>query len=430
LGIKPLYYGYSSTNDLLFGSEIKCFSQISSCSTISYLRPGHIYQASPSSTTCYPYYSLPPFSLSTEPPYDFGEIIRKNFLETVASHLPPNCKLQRFDPRFEHDSNQQQGCEEPKRVAVLLSGGVDSSSVLAALTILCESNYVEAFTFSTDPSSPSSDLISAQLVCAHLGVTHHTIVSPTEAELGRIYLEEGVKMVESYEPVLVRNAVSYNVVCRAVRAAGYKVCFTGEGADEIFGGYDYYKQIQQEEQREAAIYQSLSELYLSYLHMADRASMQTMLEIRVPFVDSRFVDFCCSLPTTCRIGEGSPPNSIQEGSEELKDKIGLRLAFSDILPKSITERKKVGMTEGAGFGQNRPTIGVYAKAVQSYYEEHPAALLEDKQVCLQHAEQCKLNLEDLEEVYNFSIYKKLGYCKLDCYSSRLQLNTPLISTRN
>jgi asparagine synthase (glutamine-hydrolysing) len=279
------------------------------------------------------YYALPSFN------QDFGDFptpeqirdMRQMFLDTVESHLP----------------------RAPQKVAVLLSGGVDSSSVLAAAVLLRGAEngkyqflfqqssivsqlffgetpnlfLVEAFTF-TD-SENSEDFKSATLLCKHLKVKH-TVAMPSREELQQIYLNFGVKMTESYEPVLVRNCVSYHAVCRYVRAAGYKVCLTGEGADELFGGYDYFRQVADFRKRDALLHKVLGELHLSYLQMADRASMYTSLEIRVPFVDRRFVDYCCGLPSACRIDSGNE-----------KNKILLREILTDVLPAEISKRPKV-----------------------------------------------------------------------------------------
>ena len=104
-------------------------------------------------------------------------------------------------------------------------------------------------------------------------------------ELQKYYLESGVNLIESFEPALVRNAVLYHFLAKAVRQAGFKHCLSGEGADEIFGGYDYLRALPSS-YRDAAIEKSLHELWRTYLQMADRAAMGARLEVRVPYMDT------------------------------------------------------------------------------------------------------------------------------------------------
>jgi hypothetical protein len=84
------------------------------------------------------------------------------------------------------------------------------------------------------------------------------------------------------------------------------------------------------------------------------------------------------------------------------------------------------MTEGAGFGKNIPTVGVYAQAIAEFYETHPEKLDEDRLVCYELGSAAKLDVSDLEEVFLFSAYARLGYCKFSNFTRRTQLNTGLV----
>jgi len=274
---------------------------------------------------------------------------------------------------------------------------------------------VEAYTFA-EPGESSADLDAARIVCTHLGVKH-IVVSPTRQQLQQFYLQNGVYMVESFEPVLVRNATSYHFVCKAVHENGHKVCLTGEGADEDFGGYDYFKQISDQRTRDQTIWLSLSEVQRTYLQMADRASMFTTLEVRVPFLDSRFVNHCCRIPPSGRIQGNS-------------DKVVLRRIFRDNLPESITNRKKVGMTEGAGFGKNLPNVGVYAEGVNQHYSNNPEAYQCDLAIARDFVSEYKLDLRNNEEIYNFSRFHEFGYTRSVGFNQRPQLNTALLPDKH
>ena len=225
------------------------------------------------------------------------------------------------------------------------------------------------------------------------------------------YLDEGVYMTESFEPVLVRNAVSYHFLCRRVVADGFKFCLNGEGADELFGGYDFVREVPIHLQDDV-IWHSLSIIHKTYLQMADRASMYATLEARVPYMDRDLIEFCLSLP----------PNARVSGND---NKVLLRQAFKNELPENITYRRKTGMNEGAGFGVNASKESIYHQAVDTYYKNHVSKFKEDLNLCNSVAIEGKLDLTDIEEVYNFARFVRLNYIKLRNSQNRLQLNTKL-----
>lgn len=204
-------------------------------------------------------------------------------------------------------------------------------------------------------------------------------------------------MTESFEPVLVRNAVSYNFVCRKIVEDGFKYCLCGEGADELFGGYDFVREVDVSDQ-DKIIWHSLSIIHKTYLHMADRASMYTTLEARVPYMDKNLVSFCLSLPPKARIN-GDINKAI------------LRELFQDELPESITSRRKSGMNEGAGFGINSSKESIYHNAVKDYYEQNPRAYDEDMALCQKKASHVSVDWSSIEEIYNLAQFIKLGFIK-------------------
>jgi len=205
--------------------------------------------------------------------------------------------------------------------------------------------------------------------------------------------------------------VSYHYVCKAVRKEGYKFVLNGEGADELFGGYAFFKEISVEI-RDQAIRDSLLKLHLTYLQMADRASMYATLEARVPYMDKELIDYSMSFPSKFRIN----------GEE---DKWALRQLFKGELPDYITQRAKTGMNEGAGFGRNVPTESIYHKAIMQHYEANPTLKKRDLAIC-EKFNQYPVNFHHLEEVYLFSRFVENNYHRYEWAKERLQLNTPLI----
>jgi len=378
IGIKPLHYA-DCGDSILFASEMKSFCDIPEVSEIHIIPPGS-YMIN---REIKQYYDVPSLAPSNSA-----------ILQGVKNHL-----INAVTKRIPQDS---------KKIACLLSGGLDSSIILYIASQL--PIEVEAFTFA-HPSQPSADLDAARRLCQDLNI-EHVIVSPDENELMDFYLSQGVYVTESYEPVLVRNAVSYHYVCKAVQKKGYKFVLNGEGADELFGGYAFFKEVGAEI-RDEVIRDSLLKLHRTYLQMADRASMYTTLEARVPYMDKALIDYSMTFPSYFRI------NGIE-------DKWALRQIFKEELPDYITQRAKTGMNEGAGFGRNRPEESIYYKAVKNHYEVNPKSKEQDWDICKAFNQIFKINMDHLEEIYLFPRFIAYGYHRYELAKERLQLNTPLM----
>jgi asparagine synthase (glutamine-hydrolysing) len=382
MGVKPLYYA-DHQGRFFFSSEVKALAKIIA-SEILELPPGTIWVNSKEKK----YFILG----------DFNSIKKTNKRDSEYMPILRNTLKQAVEKRIN---------KEDSKIACLLSGGVDSS-VITYLASHVHSNVI-AYTLS-EPKKNSADLQAAIKLCDFLGLKH-IIVSPSVEEMKDFYLKYGVYMTESFEPVLVRNAVAYHFVCKQVAADGFKYCLNGEGADELFGGYDFVREASIGKHDEL-IRRSLSIIHNSYLKMADRASMYTTLEARVPYMDKAFVTYSLGLPPHARI----------EGD---MNKVALRNLFKDELPIEITHRKKVGMNEGAGFGVNRPDQSIYYNAVKAYYETQPQQYNQDLNLCFQENDEGTIDLDQIEEVYNFARYVECGFKKLKDGTKRLQLNTSL-----
>lgn len=384
MGIKPLYYTQYQ-NNWIFSSELKSLVSIKDDALdIIELEPGSIWK----NGDVKKYFILKHFSnnhTSDSSLSDYIPELKERLIAAVNKRIP----------------------QESSSIACLLSGGIDS----AIITYIASKIHpkVVAYTLAA-PNMPSSDLQASRVLCEQFGI-EHVIVSPSVHEMQEFYLQEGVYMTESFEPVLVRNAVSYNFLCRQVVNDGFKYCLNGEGADELFGGYDFVKEVPTHLQDEI-IWHSLSILHKTYLQMADRASMYTTLEARVPYLDKELIAYCLLLPPNARIcGENN--------------KVILRKLFKNELPESITNRRKSGMNEGAGFGINASQSSIYYNAVQVYYKEYPEKYREDLAVCNENAKHHEIDLTAIEEVYNFAKFFKFNYIKLRDSKTRFQLNTKL-----
>ena len=384
MGIKPLYYA-RYRNNWVFSSEIKSFAFIqNNISEIIELEPGCIWKNNINKK----YFNIKKFSnqsICNKSISDYIPKFKKHLTEAVEKRI----------------------LKKSSAIPCLLSGGVDSS-IIVYLAKQLDSKVI-AYTLAA-PNMLSSDLQAAQTLCQQLKV-QHVIVSPSVKEMQDFYLKSGVYMTESFESVLVRNAVSYHFVCRQIREDGFKYCLNGEGADELFGGYDFINEVPKVEQDDM-IWHSLSIIHKTYLQMADRASMYATLEARVPYMDKALVAFCLSLPKEARINNGI-------------NKAILRKSFQDELPQSIVNRQKSGMNEGAGFGINNSKTSIYYEAVRVYYKENPKKYAEDIKICKKKSSEARINFTSVEEIYNFAQFYRLNYFKLKNSMQRLQLNTKL-----
>lgn len=381
IGIKPIYYSVFE-NNIFFSSEMKSFCELPFIKEINLLPPGYFWL----NGILEQYYKLPEYLSSNKKPEMVLKQIKTFLYEAVKKRIP----------------------EDSNKIACLLSGGIDSSIV----TYIASKYHknIEAFTF-TNSDTMSPDLESAELLCNSLGIKH-IVVSPDKSELKNFYLTHGVYMTESYEPVLVRNAVSYYHVCKVVRSKGYKFLLNGEGADELFGGYAFFKELP-EEKRDQAIRESLLDIHQTYLHMADRASMYTTIEARVPFMDKVFIEYCMKMPSDFRIRNN-------------REKWALREMFKGELPDPIVNRAKTGMNEGSGFGKNVPNESVYYEAVKEFYEANKASYEKDLGICIEYSKVFKINHSDIEEIYNFARFVEHKYNRYRQSKVRLQLNTKLL----
>ena len=380
MGIKPLYYSSLDDGGFVFASEIKGLATITSVKEIKELSPGTIWNKNIE----HKYFVLPPWR-------DYqGENI--------------NLCLDMLE-LFLRDSVRRHINIGEKKVASLLSGGIDSSLITYFAAQI--SPEVVAYTLAS-PNNTSNDLESAKVLCNQHNI-NHIIVRPNEKDMKNFYLDKGVYMTESFDPVLVRNAVSYHFLCRQVVKDGFKYCLNGEGADELFGGYDFINEVSFD-LHDKLIWHSLSIIHNTYLQMADRASMFATLEARVPYMDVGFVKFALSLPANLRLYEGL-------------NKVALRKIARNKLPDLIVDRRKVGMNEGSGYGKNLPTESIYFEAVADFYKTNSFQYNKDLKIFDTYKQDVTLDTANIEEVYNFARYVECGYYKNKNGFKRLQLNT-------
>ncbi|MGI8632731.1 MAG: asparagine synthase B [Solirubrobacterales bacterium] len=219
-------------------------------------------------------------------------------------------------------------------VGVFLSGGLDSSLIaaIAARRLAERGETLKTFAVGVEGSA---DIVAARVVAEYLG-TEHRECTYTASEAHEI-LPEVVRSIESFDPSLVRSAVPNYMLARFT-AQHVKVVLTGEGADELFAGYEYLREHQGEPQvLQDELVRIVHGLHDLNLQRCDRVTMAHGLEARVPFLDRDVVEHCLSLPTGWKFA----------GPDQQEKRL-LRRAFNDWLPEEILWRGKEQFGDGSG----------------------------------------------------------------------------------
>jgi asparagine synthase (glutamine-hydrolysing) len=214
-------------------------------------------------------------------------------------------------------------------VGVYLSGGLDSSLVAAVM----RPHSVNLHSFTTGLEG-APDLAAARKMASYLGTEHHELVY-TEEEVEEA-IPEVIRHLESFDAPLVRSALPMFFVSRL--ASRYvKVVLTGEGADELFAGYDYLREIDDSATLRRELDKITLRLQDTNLQRADRMTMAHGIEGRVPFLDLALVRYVSRLPVELLAPRPDRP-----------EKWLLRESCKGLLPPEILNRKKMKFSEGAG----------------------------------------------------------------------------------
>jgi asparagine synthase (glutamine-hydrolysing) len=339
IGIKPLYLGKTDAS-WIFASELKAFPK--SCDTVQEFPPGTFFHSTHGFST---FYSVPEVFSRQAPVNDYIDKIRQTLENAVVKRLMSDVPLGAF-----------------------LSGGLDSSIIAA----LARKHMDRLHTFSVGIDG-SRDLEAARVVSSYLDTTHHEYVL-TEQEV-REKLPEIIYFLESYDQDLVRSAIPCYFTSR-LAAEEVKVILTGEGADELFGGYTYYKEIADKSSLHRELRRSVASLHNVNLQRVDRMTMAHSIEGRVPFLDLSMI----------RLGQLIPPEMKIMGSPPVEKWI-LRKAFEDLLPPDIVWREKEQFDEGSGTVDmlERVLSNADSKVEKNTYQDRfPEAQLRSEEECHYH----------------------------------------------
>ena len=218
-------------------------------------------------------------------------------------------------------------------VGVFLSGGLDSSIVaaIAAKVYAGRGERLQTFAVGT-PGSP--DVEAARRVAEHIGSDHHETNYTAEEALAA--LPDVVRAIESFDPGLVRSAVP-NWFLASATAQHVKVVLTGEGADELFAGYDYLREFTEPDALRIELERTVRSLHNLNLQRCDRVTMAHAVEARVPFLDREVIEWALRVPPEAKIARPGEP-----------EKRLLREAFDGWLPDELLWREKAEFGDGSG----------------------------------------------------------------------------------
>jgi asparagine synthase (glutamine-hydrolysing) len=213
-------------------------------------------------------------------------------------------------------------------VGVSLSGGLDSSIVTALARE--ETEHLHSFAVGVEGSP---DLDAARQMARYLDTVHHEYIYSTQDMVEA--LPKVLYHLESFDPALVRSAIP-NYFLAKLASEHVKVILTGEGADELYAGYDYLARYEEPEKLQDEMLHITNALHNTNLQRADRMSMAFGLEARVPFLDVESVSFAMGIPADWKLHEDRVPKAL------------LRQSFADDLPDEIVNRPKAKFSKGAG----------------------------------------------------------------------------------
>ncbi|MFW5798227.1 MAG: asparagine synthase B [Planctomycetota bacterium] len=342
IGIKPLYMGRRGTSTV-FASELKALA--GHAEDVEEFPAGSFYHTDTGFQT---YYSVPDVPVQKRSLDEHLQIVRKTLEQCVVKRLMSDVEVGAF-----------------------LSGGLDSSLIAAIM----KQHLDRMHTFSVGIEG-SRDLEAARLVSKHIGSIHHEYAFTADEILE--HLPEILYHLESFDRDLVRSAIPCFFVSR-LAAEHLKVIHTGEGADELFAGYTYYKDIDDEQVLHDELRRSVMSLHNINLQRVDRLTMAHSLEARVPFLDTDMIAVAQTIPA--RLKQFDPTTG------KRVEKWILRKACEDLLPDEIVWRDKEQFDEGSG------TVDIVDRLLAEqmppeqaadYRKQHPDAVLRSDEECLYH----------------------------------------------
>ena len=319
MGIIPLYIGWDQNGTFYVASELKALEHF--CTKIELFPPGHYFY---SKDNAFVQWYKRDWT-------DYGAVVdNKTSIETIKTALEAAVRRQLM-------SDVPYG--------VLLSGGLDSS-VTSAIAKKYAQRRIESgdtkeawwpqlHSFSVGLEG-SPDLAAAQKVADHIGTVHHEIKFTIQEGLDAI--KDVIYNLETYDTTTIRASTPMYLMARVIKSMGIKMVLSGEGADELFGGYLYFHRAPNAKEFHQETVRKLDKLHMYDCLRANKSLAAWGIEGRVPFLDKEFMDVAMRI---------NPQDKMING--ERMEKWVVRKAFEDILPESVVWRQKEQFSDGVGY---------------------------------------------------------------------------------
>jgi len=319
IGIIPLYTGRDYHGNFFVSSELKALEGI--CNKIEEFLPGHYL-------------------------YSKDGVMKKWYTRDWMDYSAVENNTTSIDDlRSALESSVHRQLMSDVPYGVLLSGGLDSSVISAVAKRfapkriesgdMAEAWWPQLHSFAIGLNG-SPDLAAARKVADHIGTVHHEINFTVEEGLDAV--RDVIYHIETYDVTTVRASTPMYLIARVIKSMGVKMVLTGEGADEIFGGYLYFHKAPDPKSLHEETVRKLSKLHLYDCLRANKSLAAWGVEGRVPFLDKEFMDVAMRL---------NPRDKMT--SKERIEKWVLRKAFEDYLPASIAWRQKEQFSDGVGY---------------------------------------------------------------------------------
>jgi len=325
MGVVPLYWGHDAEGRLRVASEMKSLAD--DCADVAQFPPGHWYDTATGELT--KYYERP----------------WRDYAAVEGVEVP----LDELREAFEAAVHRQLMTDVP--YGVLLSGGLDSSLVAAVAARYArhriedgdksEAWWPRLHSFAIGLKG-SPDLAAARVAADMLGTVHHGFEYTFEEGLDA--LPEVIRHIETYDVTTIRASTPMFLLARRIKAMGVKMVLSGEGSDEVFGGYLYFHKAPDARAFHEELVRKLDALYNYDCLRANKAMMAWGVEPRVPFLDREFLDVAMRMDAAHKmVKKGS------DGSQRMEKGV-LRAAFEGYLPPEILWRQKEQFSDGVGYG--------------------------------------------------------------------------------
>lgn len=319
IGVIPLYIGYDKDGKVYVASELKALE--GNCDRYEPFLPGHYYYSEEGEMKRY--YTRDWFSYDAVKNNEgSSEDIRQALRDAVKRQLMSDVPY-----------------------AVLLSGGLDSSVISSIAQSYAEHRIEDDSTtkawwprlhsFAVGLKG-APDLAKARLVAEHIGTVHHEINYTIQEGLDAI--RDVIYYIETYDVTTVRASTPMYLLARVIKSMGIKMVLSGEGADEIFGGYLYFHKAPTAKDFHEETVRKLSKLHLYDCLRANKSLSAWGIEGRVPFLDKEFLDVAMRINPELKMCPG-----------KVMEKKIVREAFQDMLPEEIVWRQKEQFSDGVGY---------------------------------------------------------------------------------